>query len=106
MSENRLWWATLNRTSPRYAAWHEILDSNDVPLTAPQPLPAQLGVEIVDVYLLDLQRLNPAQVTRLVNAIADRTGKLRAQVGGALLADGCPIRAADVHVAFSLRAFI
>lgn len=95
---------------PRYSIWREILESDEVPLKSPGSFFTDLGGPVVEreveCYLLDWPAMKAAQKDRLALWVANRFG---VSVGDALLecdARGYPIRAADVSVAFSLRAFI
>jgi hypothetical protein len=101
-----LWSASLNERSPRYADWRRILGSDDVPLESPHEGMAQLGGELDTVYALDLKKLTPEQFSRLVDWIALQFQERPDHVRKDLTKEGFPIRAADVHVAFSLRAFL
>jgi hypothetical protein len=103
---NRLWWATLDRRSPRYADWEKILGSDDVPLQSPASGQTKLGQESAEVYLLDLAQLSAEQRAHLIEFIVQRFKADRREVEQELDKVGFPIRAADVSVAFSLRAFI
>lgn len=105
-----LWWARLRDDSPRYVIWREILGSDDVPLQSPGSFFADLGDPVaersVECYALDWPSMRAEQKHRLALWVAERFG---VSLNDALLdcdARGYPIRAADVTVAFSLRAFI
>jgi hypothetical protein len=102
-----LWSATLVPSSPRYADWKAILGSDSVPLLAPQCSKAQLGDEETEVFLLDWQNLDGEQSDRLVNFISEKFGTAQAEVWEQLDHDNYfPIRAADVSVSYSMRAFL
>ena len=107
MSENRLWWARLSSTSPRYAAWKSILGTDDVPLVSPGSGDTELiGEGRAEVYLLDLSQLSAEQMERLVDAVSREFSADKSLVREGILREGFPVRAADVYVAFSPRAFI
>jgi hypothetical protein len=107
MSENRLWWAHLCEGSPRYQEWKKILGSNDVPLKSAASGHTQLGPEEkVEVYEVAISKLDAGQRQRLVDFIQERFRETREAVEQNLDEEGFPIRAEDVLVAFSLRAFI
>jgi hypothetical protein len=105
-----LWWAHLNSSSPRYATWREILGDRDVPLKSPGSFETDLGDPIserdVECYLLDWAGMKAAQKYKLAEFISQKFGCSLSDA----LTEGdersYPIRAADVIVAFSLRAFI
>jgi hypothetical protein len=116
---NRLWWATLNPGSPRYRIWREILDQDEVPIKHYAPAKATLGVpmteravgtpvmeENVEVYALDLQELGSAQIRRLAAFVSEKFSTPVDQVEATIRIEGFPIRAEDVIVAFSMRAFL
>jgi len=102
----RLWNASLSRTSPRYAHWHKILGSDDVPIQSLKPFPTKLGDEETQAYSLALDRLTRDQHARLVDFIVDRFGMKGREAVQVLESDGFPIREADVIVSFDLRAFL
>lgn len=116
---NRLWWATLNSSSPRYEIWRNILDGDEVPLKHPAAQRATLGVPIieravgtpameenVEVYVLNLYGLTKFQIERLVAFISEKFRTPTHEVEETIRREGFPIRADDVIVAFSLRAFL
>jgi len=106
---NRLWTATLNRSSPRYATWSRILGSDEVPLRSPRSQMAILGEaeEHAEVYLLDALHLAPGQRERLEAWIAKKYGVSIAEARAETEAKGhFPIRAEDVDVAYDMRAFV
>ena len=102
----RLYTATLVTDSPRYRDWNDILRSNEVPIESPKSAEVKLGSETAQVYKVDLDRLEKAQLERLVTWIADRFGCKRSAAFAELESNGFPIREADVTVSFDLRAFI
>lgn len=106
---NGLWSATLDSRSPRYAHWNRILGGDDVPLKSPASFLADfggLGEKHVEVYAVDLAKFSPDQTQRLIEFITERFGAPASEVSKELATNGFPIRAADVFIAFSLRAFI
>lgn len=105
----RLWWAHLSQSSPRYQLWREVLESDDVPLQRPVSELAFLGDDTknaAEIYQLDLSKFTAQQLERLTQQIAKKFGVPESEVSAELAANGFPIRAEDVFVAFDLRAFI
>jgi hypothetical protein len=103
-----LWTAHLNPHSPRYKDWQRILGSDDVPLLDPKTYRANFGKEEseVEIHKLDWQGMSVDQKDRLVAWVAQQFNVHRAEARAELNQRGFPIRAADVIVAFSLRAII
>jgi hypothetical protein len=101
-----LWTAYLVSSSPRYSKWNHILGGDEVPLKSPQVYSASLNAFTAEVYDLDLKRLTSEQHGRLVEWIAYQFSLPAEDVARDLAGEGFPIRAEDVAVAFSLRAFI
>jgi hypothetical protein len=108
MTTNKLWWAKLNTSSPRYREWYGILDSDDVPLIQPQSTLADLGPEKdVEIYALDWQNLDEGQSERLLTCLSRKFGADSEVIQHDLDRDGhLPIRAADVTVFYDARAFL
>jgi hypothetical protein len=104
--DNRLWWATLTRTSPRYEQWRKILGGDDVPLLTPFDHIATLGQDTEAVYDLDIGKLDTMQKARLADFIQGRFGAPRKEIETELEKVGFPIRASDCSVTFSMRAFL
>lgn len=104
----KLWWATLNPRSPRYQEWVRILgmENAEVPLDSPREFTAQLGEEKVGVYRLKVTALSNEQVARLVGFLALKFDASAEEIMKDLSASGMPIRAADVIVSYSIRAFL
>jgi hypothetical protein len=108
-SSNPLWWCHLYEGSTRYATWFEILGSNDVPLKSPASFEAELGypvTEKAECYELDIEGMKAAQKQRLAKWIAARFDTSIEEALEEIYTRGFTIRATDVIVAFSLRAFI
>ncbi len=103
-----MWQATLDPHSPRYADWHEILGTEEVPLKSPAAFTCRLGEAETDVvYALDLQKFNDDQFARLVDFIRTKFRvPTKSEVIVELTQSGFPIRSTDVIVAYSLRAFV
>ena len=104
-----LWHASLDKTSPRYEQWKHILGQDDhVPLVRPFSTHADLGPEKdVEIYLLDWQNLDEDQSNKLLEMLSEKFKASTETIAEELDADGYfPIRAADVFIAFDLRAFI
>jgi hypothetical protein len=103
----KLWEATLNDKSPRYADWLAILGSSKVPLKSTTSFECRLGETGRDrVYALDLADLSVPQHDRLVKFICMKSGLNRPEVLDELIKKGFPIRTSDVVLTFSLRAFL
>jgi hypothetical protein len=105
-TNNKLFWATLVESSPRFAQWREVLGSTDVPIKSPISSFAELADGRDDVYEIDLESLDQEQLTRLVDFVVKRFGADSDLVRSTILDEGFPIRASDVIVAMSLRAFL
>lgn len=104
---NKLWWASLSQQSPRYAEWHRILGSDEVPLLSPFPAEAVLGEEMTNVYALDWQNLDGEASQRLLEFLANKFGVETKVIEADLDRDGhFPIREQDVTVCYSMRAFL
>jgi hypothetical protein len=105
----RLWWANLDHSSPRYAEWYRILETDDVPLLSPMPVAATLGqlgpCEVCQVYLLDFSRLSQAQTERLVASVAKKFDVTEELVASQIICQGFPVRAIDVVIGYNMRAF-
>lgn len=116
---NRLWWATLNSSSPRYKTWRDILDGDEVPLKHPAAQRATLGVpaiertagspgmeENVEVYAIDIHAMSDLQIKRLIAFVSAKFHAPAKDVELTIGREGFPIRAEDVTVAYSMRAFL
>lgn len=104
---NRLWWAMLVSSSPRYAAWKEIFGCDAVPLKTPGSTRADLGEEKnVEIYQLDFRAVTPEQKARLISWLSSKFVDPREEIEREIDREGFPIRAADVTVSFSMRAFL
>jgi len=102
-----LCWASLDKTSPRYADWFHILGTDRVPLRSPGSGQSKLGEETAEVYLLDWPNLDEQQKSRLLSLLAKKFSADPKEIQADLDRDGhFPIRAADVYVCFDIRAFI
>ncbi len=103
----KLWWASLNSSSPRYADWKAILGTDSVPLLSPGSAEAQLGEETCEVYALDWQNLDGEQSQRLIDFLSKKFSADPKEIESDLDRDGhMPIRAADVTVCYDMRAFL
>jgi hypothetical protein len=87
----RLWTATLDRNSPRYHLWRDILQSDEVPITTTKLAEVQLGQEWANVYKLDLDRLEKPQMERLIAFITDQFDIRRSAAISELEHNGMPI---------------
>ena len=102
-----LWWASLDKSSPRYADWRAILGTDKVSLVSPWSAQAKLGDETCEVYLLDWQDLDGEASQRLLDFLAAKFCVETKVIEEDLDKDGhFPIRATDVYVCFDMRAFI
>ena len=104
--KNRLYTARLLESSPRYQDWRKILLADEVPLENLKSAEAQLGPEKVQVYKLNLERMERVQVDRLVEFIVDRFGASKQDARNTLEYEGFCIRAEDVVLTHDLRAFL
>lgn len=102
----QLFHATLVKDSPRYADWHDILDGDEVIIESPVSFMADLGPEKVEVYKLNIKALRDIQRERLVDWIVRKFNEPRSAAYREIDKRGFPIRAADVMVSTSLRAFL
>ena len=103
---NELYSAILDPSGPNYATWFGIFGGNQVPLKSPHEVKAELGDKSVPVYLLDLPALSLPQRARLLSVVAQKFGVPIYEVEAQLKEKGFPIRAADVIVSISTRAFV
>ena len=106
---DKLWSATLNQHSDRYKTWHDVLGSDEIPLKGPTSHAAALGVpvqETAEVYELDIEKLTPQQHARLVTWCAKKFKCPEREVIDGIALEGFAVRAEDVVVAFSMRAFL
>lgn len=102
-----LWWASLNKESPRYADWFKILGTDHVPLLSPWAAKANLGGETTEVYALDWQNLDGDASQRLLEFVANKFGVGTEVIEADLDRDGhFPIREQDVTVFYDMRAFL
>jgi len=102
-----LWYASLDKSSPRYADWFHVLGTDRVPLRSPSSGRSKLGEETAEVYLLDWPNLDKQQKSRLLGFLAKKFSADQKEIQADLDRDGhFPIRAADVYVCFDMRAFI
>ncbi len=101
-----LWQATLDPHSPRHDSWFRILESEKVPLTSPASFETQLGPEKAEVYRIDVPALTSEQRRRLIEFIGSTFGPKLGDILDELGKNGFPIRASDVIMSFSLRAFL
>lgn len=102
-----MWSAILNPSGPNYNTWHDILGGDKVPLKSSASVKAELGLEKdVEVFMLDLAALPLGVRARLVGRIAATFGVPVYEFEAELKRSGFPIRAADVIVSFSTRAFM
>lgn len=97
--------AGLSPDSPRRNDWLFVFGRLDcIPLTGYQPQAATVpGRPDALVYMLDLERLAPAERERLIHHLAVRFKLHVAEVARDLDRVGCPILAEDVLVAVPMR---
>ena len=107
MSQHQLWKATLNPSSPRYLEWRKIFESDDIPLINPLVFEAILGNERDKSHLLDWHNIIGDESDRLLDYFAKkykvRTEELEKEFDNT---GHIPIRASDVIISYSVRAFI
>jgi hypothetical protein len=102
-----LWTATLNSSGPNFDLWRSIFGERRIPLKSPAPVKTKLGDEPdVEVYLLDLRAVTLKQRAALLAAVAQRFQVPIYEIEAAIADGGFPIRAVDVIVAMSPRAFL
>jgi hypothetical protein len=104
----QFWRAHLNPSSPRYPQWRKIFDSDEVPLASPFPIRAKLGPEdFQPIYCLDWNQIVGTPSDKLIAFVVERFNVTPRQAAAQLEDDGVfPIRAADVLISFSPRAFL
>jgi len=101
-----LYSAILNPSGPNYERLRKVFDGS-VPLESPHSHLAQLGEEKnVEVYRLNFRAMPLGQRAKLFAIVAASAGVPISIVEGIAAKDGFPIRAADVIVAISMRAFV
>src|ERR1044072_2767009 len=95
----------LSDRSPRYADWIRVFGTTTVELESPAPrlITVPGRTEPVEAYMLKLSALADDQRDRLVAHIAHRFNIPFPDVRAALMAQGCPILAEDVGLAFGMR---
>jgi hypothetical protein len=102
-----LYFAILNPSGPNYQSWREIFGDSQVPLKNPTPVKAELGAEKdVEVYLLNLAATTLRVRARLLGTLAQKFRCPVYEVEQELNKNGLPIRAEDVIVSVSMRAFV
>lgn len=102
-----LWTSTLNPQGPNHDFWIRILGTSSVPIMSPRWSLVNIRAENnVQVYLLNLRGLTLSQRSRLVVTLAKDHGLSISEVESEIAKVGMPIRAADVIVSFSTRAFV
>lgn len=107
MSITELWRASLNPSSPRYVEWRKIFDTDEIPITSPFPIKAKLGEEEDMIHAIDWRMLDGLTSERLIEYIANKFAVTPAEVEKQIDEDAhFPIRASDVIISMSPRAFI
>lgn len=107
MSDNRLWHATLNPSSPRYRDWRKIFESDEIPLINSVAHKARLGDEEDTVYLLNWFEIIGDESTRMLQFFADKFKCTEDEVEKQFDHDGhIPIRTSDVTIIYKLAAFL
>ncbi len=107
MSITELWRASLNPSSPRYLEWRKIFDSDHIPVVSPFPIKATLGEETDMIYAVAWNELDGPTSDRLIDYMAKKFNTTALAVAEQIEADmHFPIRASDVIVSMSPRAFI
>jgi hypothetical protein len=102
-----LYSAILNPAGPNYGEWREILGTEKVPLKSAASVNAELGPERnVEVYFLNLPALTLPQRAALLARLAKKFNAPIYEVEKEIDSKGFPIRAADLIVSFSTRAFV
>jgi hypothetical protein len=107
MSQTDFWRASLNPSSPRYLEWRKIFDSDDIEITSPFPINATLGNERDKIHAIDINALDQDTYDRLIAYMAAKFKTPKELMDQAVQKDShFPIRASDVVISFSPRAFI
>lgn len=102
-----LYSAILNPRGPNYQSWRDVLGGEQVPLKSATSVKADLGAEKdVEVYMLNLAAMTLRVRARLLGTLAQRFGVPVYKVEQDLQQNGLPIRAEDVIVSISLKAFV
>lgn len=102
-----LWSATLNPHGSNYEMWHSIFGGGRVPLTSSLPVNVTIGNEKdVEAYMLELRAMTLRQRALLLGALAQKFQTPIFEVEAEITRVGFPIRATDVIVTISLRAFV
>ena len=104
---HQLWNATLNPSSPRYIEWRKIFERDEIPLISPVAFAAVLGNERDTVHLLNWHDIVGEESDRLLAYFAQKYKRPVDQIEKEFDDTGhIPIRASDVVIHYSLRAFI
>jgi len=105
---NRLWHATLDRSSPRFENWKQCLGTDDVPLVSCMEHNGTFpGYGSKACYRIDVSQLTVEQIERFVAHFAAKFKLAPEEVRRDITGEhGIPIWAEDVAIAFSSRAFI
>jgi hypothetical protein len=104
---HQLWKAVLNPSSPRYIEWRKIFESDEIPLISPVSFVAILGNERDTVHLINWHDVVGDESDRMVIYFAEKYKMSHAQVEKEFDNTGhVPIRASDVIISYSMRAFI
>jgi hypothetical protein len=99
--------AILRPSTPNYDTWLKLLGSNQVPLKSAKSVKAEIGGEKgVEVYLINLAAMTLKQRSVLLGFISRNFGVPVYEVEKEIAHKGFPIRAEDVIVSYSLRAFL
>ncbi|MEW6213463.1 MAG: hypothetical protein AB1631_34530 [Acidobacteriota bacterium] len=97
--------ATISKSSPRYAEWMAVFETDTIPLLSPIPERASApDIKEADFYKLDAAALDPDQRRRLVEHLARKFHIREDLVWRDLDSDhGVPILADDLIVDFDPR---
>jgi hypothetical protein len=102
-----LYSAILNPHGPNYASWHAIFGDSLVPVKSAASVKVDLGAEKdVEVYLLNLAAMTLRVRARLLGAVAQELGCPVYEVEAEFSRNGLPIRAEDMIVSVSVKAFV
>jgi hypothetical protein len=104
---NQLWKATLNPSSPRYREWRKIFDTDDIQLISPLTFTAKLGTQTDYIHLLDWHNIIGEESDRMLQYFSQKFSVPIDQIEKEFDETGhVPIRASDVIISYSVRAFI
>lgn len=100
-------YAILNPSGPHYETWRKIFGEDAVPLQSAVVVKGEIGEEKdVEVYKLNLHLMTLKQRAHLFGFISRTFGVSIDEVEAQVAEKSFPIRAVDVIVSISARAFL